>query len=65
MGHGIIPYAELISGLVCLVLALVVYRPMKRYYANHSTIARNDEFLVVLWLVLVIFSITMLVYSVT
>jgi len=57
-------YAELIVGVVLLVAAIGVFAPMKRYYANYSSIVRNDEILVVIWLLAVIFSITMILYSV-
>ena len=63
MSTTILHYIELIAGCVALLLTIISWRPMQRYYKVHSTIARNDEMLVVGWLVVFVFGVTMVIYG--
>ena len=63
MSTTILHYIELIAGCVALLLATISWRPMQRYYSNSSLIARNDEMLVVGWLVVFVFGATMVMYG--
>ncbi len=63
MTTTLLHYIELRSGCVALLLAIISWRPMQRYYSNSSSIARNDEMLVVGWLVVFVFGATMVIYG--
>jgi hypothetical protein len=62
MSSTLLHSIELVAGLIALCLATITWRPMKRYFAK-STIARNDEFLVIIWIAIAIFGGTMVVYG--
>ncbi len=70
MGHGIIPYAELISGLVCLALALALYSPMKRYYATRQPVEGTPgkggtDAIILAWASLVAAGVILMIYPLT
>jgi hypothetical protein len=43
MSVGLPSIIELVSGLMCLGLAVVLFSPMKRYYAAHKPVAGTSE----------------------
>jgi hypothetical protein len=67
MLQGLPSVIELVSGLLCLGLAIGLFRPMKRYYAAHQPAKGSDakggnEAVLLAWGVLVAVAFGLLFY---